>query len=388
MILVHEFCVAKTREESFLQIIPASNGLFPFSQLYDSNRLRIYFDKAEALKRSRLFFPHLRSLLYFDTWNWEIKYSCIFRILRICKLLRVLDLGEIDLGGIFPREVELLVHLRYLLIKSHLESIPSAIANLSRLETFIIRCGGIVRLPNTIWTMKKLRHLCVFDFYDHGFMLPIENLDASPSLYHLQSLSLAIEASSQSLQKILTKLPSIRRLECFEVESSDSTGSCNRIIVLDSLTRLESLKVNFSGDFSFPLNLKKLALVNYKQPWSEISTIGKLPNLEVLKLLFKSFLGHTWEMKEGEFLKLRFLKLVNLDIVRWIASCDNFPPLQKLVLNDCWNLQEVPSCLGDIPTIEMIEVSGREKSALTLVKQIQEQQVDMGNDRLKILIRE
>ncbi|KAL3515646.1 hypothetical protein ACH5RR_022548 [Cinchona calisaya] len=374
--LVHEFCVAKAKEDSFLQIVPASNGLFPFSQLHNSHRLCIYLNRAEELNTSRLFFPHLRSLLYFFKKFKVNEYSCIFRILRMCKLLRVLDLGGINLYGNFPRELEFLVHLRFLVITSPLKSIPSAIANLSRLETFIIQRGIRVRLPNSIWTMKKLRHLWV----DGGFILPNENLDASPNLYHLESL--AIDVSSKSLQKILIKLPSIRRLKCFGVRSRNST------IVLDSLSRLESLKVDyFSGDFSFPLNLKKLTLKHSNHPWSEISTIGKLPNLEVLKLLYKSFLGDIWEMKEGEFLKLRFLKLEKLDIVRWTASCDNFPPIQKLVLSGCRKLQEVPSCLEEIITIEMIEVSYCHKSAVNLVKQIQQQQMDIGNDGMKIIIR-
>ncbi|KAL3515654.1 hypothetical protein ACH5RR_022556, partial [Cinchona calisaya] len=238
--LVHEFCVVKAKEDSFLQIVPASNGLFPFSQLHSSHRLCIQFNRLEELNPSRLFFPHLRSLFYPFQRYWE--YSCIFGIFRICKLLRVLDLGRVDLDGNFPRELELLVHLRYLVITSQLESIPSAIANLSRLETFIIRDGGRVRLPNTIWTMKKLRHL----YAGEGFILPIENLDASPNLYHLESLTLANDASSESLQKILIKLPSIRRLKCFDFRLGYT-------IVLDSLSRLESLTVGCSlSDFSFP----------------------------------------------------------------------------------------------------------------------------------------
>ncbi|KAL3515651.1 hypothetical protein ACH5RR_022553, partial [Cinchona calisaya] len=159
--LVHEFCVAKAKEDSFLQIVPASNGLFPFSQLHNSHRLCIYLNRAEELNTSRLFFPHLRSLLYFFKKFKVNEYSCIFRILRMCKLLRVLDLGGINLYGNFPRELEFLVHLRFLVITSPLKSIPSAIANLSRLETFIIQRGIRVRLPNSIWTMKKLRHLWV-----------------------------------------------------------------------------------------------------------------------------------------------------------------------------------------------------------------------------------
>ena len=77
-------------------------------------------------------------------------------------------------------------------------------------------------------------------------------------------------------------------------------------------------------EFSFPENLKKLSLTRFQLPWSKISAIGKLPNLEVLKLLRDSFIGKTWEMKEGEFEKLRYLKLSALNFANWKLLTNNF----------------------------------------------------------------
>ena len=89
--------------------------------------------------------------------------------------------------------------------------------------------------------------------------------------------------------------------------------------MLDYLSRLESLRMrNFAGsEFKFPLNLRKLTLSGNRQPWSKISAIGKLPNVEVLKLCYDSIVGEKWEMEEGEFGNLRFLELSELDIRWW-----------------------------------------------------------------------
>ncbi|KAL3527947.1 hypothetical protein ACH5RR_012603 [Cinchona calisaya] len=396
--LLHEFCVAKAKEESFLQILHGYNELFTSTRPYKPHRLCIYSIRKKELKMSRLFFPHLRCLLFFPYSRFIFRRQChpdsrfIFArqrdysfIFRIFKLLRVLDFGEVHLGQNFRWEVELLVHLRYLAIRCDLTSIPSGIANLSRLETFLI--AGSTRgitLPNTIWNMKKMRHLCS----SAGFTFPTENLELFLDLYDLDTLTLKIDSSSQNLQKIIKKLPSIRRLKCLTTRVP--IENLKGLIMLDYLGQLESLQMvgSFFPELAFPLNLKKLTLSSYWKPWREISTIGKLPNLEVLKLLENSFMGENWEMEEGEFFNLRYLKLESLNINRWSASCDNIPYLQKLVLQFCNELKEVPFCLRDIPTIEMIEVKQCHKSTVSLVKQIQEVQMDMGNTGLKIVIQE
>ncbi|XP_027157867.1 putative late blight resistance protein homolog R1A-3 [Coffea eugenioides] len=376
--LVHEFCVKKAKEENFLHVLHSWND-----HTGPNNLLRVCNRSVRNLRIWELVleFPNVRSLLLFkedDLGFW------------LPKLLRVLDLGELDFGAYFPMEVFLLAHLRYLALRTtKVNFIPAAIGNLSRLQTFLLRRNDIdCLLPKTICNIKTLRHLWTTNPYI-GFIFPVENLEVSPVLDHLDTLSLTIDPSSQSLQKILTKLPNIRRLRCKMRKSREEpTRICDRILVFDCLNKLESLTLPFFDEygFKFPLNLKKLTLIHNEQPWSEISKIGKLPNLEVLKLLEHSS-GEEWEMQEGEFPNLRVLKLRALwEFRSWIASSDNFPRLEKLIVHDCHQLEAVPSCLGESPTLEMIEVKLCRESVSSSVKQIQQEQIDMGNEVLKISI--
>ncbi|XP_027075867.1 putative late blight resistance protein homolog R1A-10 [Coffea arabica] len=380
--LVNEFCVKKAKEENFLHVLHGRNDRFILTG--PSNPFRVCDQNAGNLMIRELMpeFPNVRSLLLFnkdDLGFW------------LPKLLRVLDLGELEFGAYFPMEVLLLAHLRYLALRTiAVKFIPAAIANLSRLQTFLVRGNSFdCLLPKTIWNIKTLRHLWT-TYRNDGFIFPVENLEVSPGLDHLDTLSLAIDPSSQSLQKILTKLPNIRRLRCKMTESrEEATRIGNGILGFDCLSQLESLTLVYFDryGFKFPLNLKKLTLLATDPLWSEISTIGKLPKLEVLKLLGSSVVGEEWEMTEGEFPKLRVLKLSQLwDFRSWTASSDNFPRLEKLVVRWCRELEEVPSCLGECPTLEMIEVTGCRESVANSVKQIQQEQRDMGNEALKILI--
>ncbi|XP_071915565.1 putative late blight resistance protein homolog R1B-23 isoform X2 [Coffea arabica] len=128
--LVHEFCVVKAKEENFLQILNVDD-LHTFNGPCNPHRLSIYPSTSEGPIKSRLFFPNLRSLLFFNCdYRQQLDGSSLKFLLS--KLLRVLDLGE-TVCPYFPREVLFLVHLRYLRIKGNFGEIPSAIANLSRL---------------------------------------------------------------------------------------------------------------------------------------------------------------------------------------------------------------------------------------------------------------
>ncbi|XP_027075797.1 putative late blight resistance protein homolog R1A-3 [Coffea arabica] len=377
--LVHEFCVEKAKEENFLHIIHSQND--PIILTIPSNRHRVCDQNARNLMTwdLMLLFPNLRSLLLFK----EDAFS-----LWLPQLLRVLDLRNLKFDAHFPMVVVLLVHLRYLaLYITGINSIPPEISNLSRLQTFLVR--GYSRyflLPKTIWNIKTLRHL--YYTTNGGFAFPVENLEVSPCLDHLDTLNLAIDPSSQSLQKILTKLPSIRRLKCSI--TGVRIGNGGGILEFDCLSQLESLNLSyFTGyGFKFPRNLKKLTVSDNKQPWSEISTIGKLPNLQVLKLKHEAFAGEEWVKEEGEFPSLRVLKLARLDFRRWTAASDNFPRLEQLVLYNCRELEEVPSCLGECPTLEAIEVGRCGESVVSSVEKIQQEQMDMGNEDLKIVIEQ
>ncbi|XP_027177737.1 putative late blight resistance protein homolog R1B-17 [Coffea eugenioides] len=323
--LVREFCLEKAKEESFLQILNGGNDLSTFTGPCP-HRLCIYLTKAEELERSRMLFPRLRCLLFF-------------------------------------------LHC------AHWNSVKDPDGSLWFIADVV--------LPNTLWNIKTLRHLQITGSLQLGFSLPIGDIDVSENLYHLDTFCCALDCSDERLQKILKKLPSIRRLKCVGLKYP------GYVLKLDSLSRLESLKLHyfFRCKFELPINLKKLILSYNRQPWSEISTIGKLSNLEVLKLGCNSFVGEKWEMQEGEFPNLRFLKLSRLDIRSWTAVSDNFSRLEKLVLHGCVELQEVPSCLEESSTIKTIEVQFGRKSLISSVKQIQQEQMDLGYSDLKIRIQ-
>ncbi|KAL0421805.1 UNVERIFIED_CONTAM: putative late blight resistance proteinR1A-10 [Sesamum latifolium] len=110
-----------------------------------------------------------------------------------------------------------------------------------------------------------------------------------------------------------------------------------------------------------------------------MTIIGSLPNLEVLKLLGNSFRGPEWRSIEGEFCQLKFLVLAYLDVVQWRADDTHFPRLQNLTIRSCYKLEEIPSCIGDISTLQLIELDDCAPSAMTSAKQIQEEQQFLGN---------
>ncbi|XP_027095986.1 putative late blight resistance protein homolog R1B-17 [Coffea arabica] len=253
------------------------------------------------------------------------------------KLLRVLDLECINMGNSFPTGVQLLIQLRYLALSGDIDCIPASISHLRDLETLLV---------------KGLR----------------------------------------GTENIMRRLLKLRKLRCVFSELRDDTGKLNQFPVLNFLTELESLNVLYSGrislpcEFDFPLNLKKLTLSKFRLPWDCISQIGRLPNLEVLKSLSRAFEGKVWEMKEGEFPKLKFLKLDNLNIAQWNASSDHLPQLQHLILRSCRQLEEIPSAFCESSTLEMIEVQLCTSSVEESVIKLKEELLEMGNEDFKVLI--
>ncbi|OIS97649.1 putative late blight resistance protein -like r1a-6 [Nicotiana attenuata] len=140
-------------------------------------------------------------------------------------------------------------------------------------------------------------------------------------------------------------------------------------------------------DFTYPLNLKKLTLACLELPWSRILTISRLSNLEVLKLEGNAFRGRQWDVKDGEFPNLKVLKLKDLRISEWTASDDSYPSLQKVLVQWCWNLEEIPESFGSKCTMQMIEVRSCRYSVVNAALKIKETQIEeMGNSEFKVII--
>ncbi|XP_071939658.1 putative late blight resistance protein homolog R1A-3 isoform X2 [Coffea arabica] len=400
--LMLDFCKSKTKDANFFQLVtrcddpyasfPSSDYGFEFDFYHHlspvsfaSYRLAVCLKQNHFLE-SRPSGLGTRSLVFFASTDSETRWPYdISFILHNFKLLRVLDFECIDVAS-FPVEIGLLIQLRYLAVGGYVTSIPQSLGNLRKLETLIVKgLRGKIILPNTIWRLTSLRHLHVKIHV--AVNLDDEESENSSVLENLVSFSRLSLPCGQDAERILKRFPNLRKLSCIFFESQDSSTTRNQFPMLDFLTHLESLKIFYfgtplkDGKFNLPSNLKKLTLSDFRLPWSHMSAIGRLPNLEVLKLQSGAFEGQIWEMKKEEFQRLKFLSLDTLDIVQWNASCDHLPTLERLILQNCKDLEEIPAEFANIYTLEMIEVHWCSESAEESAKKIVEETGD-----IKVLI--
>ncbi|CAI9105960.1 OLC1v1004997C1 [Oldenlandia corymbosa var. corymbosa] len=393
--LIHEFCLQKAKDEQFLHILKGQDQLLAFNEPR-IRRISI-FGEAKHVKEAKLFCPRTRSLLINikdknDEYTTPQISLSIF--VHIFKVLRILDLQGISVGSQFPRELELLVQLAFLRVYGEMTYVPTWIDKLSTLETLSVGIyGKILSLPSNLWNLRKLKFLgakicCA--------RIPLESLESSPVLYELDRFSCAGIPLEASIEKLMRKFPGIRRFKYTVLEEEDDKKDRYEIVVPEFLNQLQSLHVSSDRLSSYlrvheiclPTHLKKLALTQFYLSSKSISMIGKLPNLEVLKLNYIEFEGNAWEMEEGEFLNLKMLKLCGSKLVEWRGYDDQFAQLQVLLLEACKELKEMPSCLESISTLETIEVTDCPKTVESLVRDIEEEQEKIrGDSSLRVIIR-
>ncbi|CAN4121930.1 unnamed protein product [Withania somnifera] len=397
--LLHKFCLEKAKQENFLCRINRFSGEDIFPKKPKEYRLFVhcYEDQIDLWQPSH---SNVRSLLFNvidpGSFLWPRDISFIFNSF---KLVKVLDLESFNIGGTFPSEIQSLIHLKYFAAQTDGNSIPSSIAKLRNLETFVVRGLGVeVILPSSLLKMVKLRHIRVklrasFSLYENmGESLADSTLD------NLETFSTPHLAYGEDTEMILRKMPKLRKLSCIFSGtfgySKIVTGRCVLFPRLEFLSHLESLKLisnscpaKLPHVFSFPSRLRELTLSKFRLPWNQISTIAELPNLEILKLLFRAFEGDEWEVNDSEFPGLKYLEMDDLNIAQWSVSEDAFPLLEHLVLTKCKQLKKIPSHFDDAVCLRSIEVSWCSWPIVNSAMEIQRvQQEDMSNDAFTVTI--
>ncbi|KAL9995944.1 putative leucine-rich repeat domain superfamily [Helianthus debilis subsp. tardiflorus] len=381
--LLREVCLKKAYEENFFKkmSMPMSNSDSFFGFISSMVKQRRLFTDYKVLCKfcSHNFSTHTRSVLCFhNNQQFDVRTT---RWVPSFLLLRVLDLLNIPMFSF--GKIRMLVHLRYLAVwlRSHQSSFsePEASkslfskASFGSLQTLIVK-GKFQRFIYSPHNMVNRRHLRCdrIDFSDDFFVR---------QLFNLQTISrLRLDHKDQYL---LESFPYIKKLGC----CISSRSSNHRSLDFSLLHHLEALNVEkFSYDLltlehpiRFPETLKKLTLKGLCLRWDYMSTIQRLPKLEVLKLLDSSVKGHLWETGDEQFHHLKYLKLEKLNIRVWEASSINFPRLRKLVVRRCEYLKEIPPGLGNIYTLEHIEIDYSDSRVLESVTRIQEAQRETGN---------
>ncbi|CAN4097909.1 unnamed protein product [Withania somnifera] len=395
--LLHKFCMEKAKQENFLLQLNSGEDVFP--EQLEEYRLFVhsYQDEIDLWQPSR---SNVRSLLFNaidpDNLLWPRDISFIFESF---KLVKVLDLESFNIGGTFPSEMQHLIQMKYFAAQTDANSIPSSIAKLENLETFVVRgLGGEMILPCSLLKMVKLRHIHVNDRVSFGLHEIMDESTANSQLANLETFSTPRLSYGEDAEKILRKMPKLRKLSCIFSGTfgySRKIGRCVRFPRLDFLSHLESLKLvsnsypaKLPHKFNFPSQLRELTLSKFRLPWTQISTIAELPNLVILKLLLRAFEGDHWEVKDSAFLELRYLKLDNLKLAQWSVSDDAFPKLEHLVLTKCKQLEKIPSHFDDAVCLDRIEVNWCNWSVANSAQVIQTtQREDMANDSFTVTIQ-
>lgn len=155
----------------------------------------------------------LRSILYFGGY-YTSSGDYILNSFNSFALLRVLDLERCRFDD-FPKVVELLVHLRYLVIHKKSGVFPSSICNLWRLQTLMYVANDVeVSIPSNISDLVNLRHLRCFitSINNCIHMVPLYIVSIEKPMINLQTIT-QVEFGGQvdSWQKCF---PCIRELVC------------------------------------------------------------------------------------------------------------------------------------------------------------------------------
>ncbi|KAM3205616.1 putative late blight resistance protein R1B-14 [Capsicum annuum] len=374
--LISEFCLAKAKQENVYRLMDhrGADSNIPVSVTCDHRRLLISSNwwANTSLEVSG---PLVRSLVVTGRRS-DFPRSHVSSLYHNFKLLRVLDLGSVNVGNDFPVGLENMNLLKYLEVRGEMTSVPSSIGSLQRLETFVtIGLRGEVALSDAIWNLRNLRHLRIDGRASFG--APDYKQEISGKLLsNLRTMSTPILKHGEDSEEILRRLPRLEKLKCICLFQE-------RLLPrMDLLPQLVSLKLFGDGpalspdfyewELKFPSSLRRLTLSGCRLTWLQISIIlGQLRNLEVLKLQNNAIEGSDWVINAGDFPRLNLLKLDTLDLevwyivdplsklIRWISTHNHrgpFPSLERLELQKCKKLKELPAGLKRCKKLKEIKV--------------------------------
>ncbi|KAL6517262.1 hypothetical protein OROHE_017968 [Orobanche hederae] len=253
------------------------------------------------------------------------------------------------------RDVFELVNLRYIETKGQGHSqLPCSINLLWSLQTLIVsRCNKEVNAPVEIWKMPQLRHV---HFYGRGLHLPDPSSDSIVVMENL--LTLKGVKSFRCDEEVVRRIRNIKKLglEYNISDKRDDQYFCLHNI--GSLQKLESFSCKgvtrkyLLKKLTLPPSLKSLHLANV---WLEelLEKMSSLPLLQKLRLERSWFRrGCQWETIEGQFPSLKLFSLNRCrDFECWMMESSHFPCLGSLYLHKVSPLKEIPSEIGDIPTL-------------------------------------
>ncbi|XP_019164286.1 PREDICTED: disease resistance protein RPM1-like [Ipomoea nil] len=384
--ILREVILSKSVEQNFTIIIATGQNIEPSNKF---RRLAIHrFD--ENIIQCTSSNMHLRSLHFFEPLSSSAVSSSLSKMFTAKYIpLKVLDLRGAELEEI-PDEVFNLFQLKYLsLRRTKLRSVSKSIGRLQNLETLDLKQTDVIELPNELLKLCKLWHLLVYRYQDEwsnpwistqSFNTPFK----IGELLSLQKLCF-IQANDTNVVSEIGKLTQLRRLGVTKLRHEDGKEFCSSF---EKLTNLCSLcLVSNSEDeildiqhplYVVPLRLRTLQLIGHLErvPQWLSSLVGltslrlqwnrlvedplpffqDLPMLAYLCLL-KSYEGEGLCFKAKKFSKLKHLRIIGFEALKWIRIEEGaLHHLEEFYMDECKLLEQVPLGIQHLSNLKAISI--------------------------------
>ncbi|KAL8457119.1 hypothetical protein ACS0TY_034278 [Phlomoides rotata] len=381
--MLRDFCKLEggNERENFLQEMKKnSEGVFEprVGEVNTYRRLCIHSNVSNFFGL-KPYGPRVRSFVCYSKEDINLQAENCSAIPAAFKLLRVLDVKPIKLTKI-PSDLYHLVHLRYITLSFNLGILPAAFSKLWNVQTLIIdTTSRTLDIKADIWKLIQLRYLKT----NASATLP-KATKSSKEGEKLQTLGTI--SPQNCTEEVFDRARNLKKLGIrgrLSLLLDGKTGSFDSLGRLSYLEKLKLINDVFPSPpsegqlrglppaYKFPPKLRSLTLADTFLDWNHMSVLGLLQNLEVLKLKDKAFMGRIWEATDGGFRNLEVLEIGRTDLVVWKASVHHFPRLRQLELQNCEELQEVPTGLAGIPSLQLLIVH-RCKFAAASAKKIPE----------------
>ncbi|XP_057801548.1 putative late blight resistance protein homolog R1C-3 [Salvia miltiorrhiza] len=294
-------------------------------------------------------------------------------------------------GGYLDENVFQMANLRYFSARFRVGfQIPSSISLLWNLHTLIVSCWSKPTVPLEIWKMHQLKHV---DVRGGMYLSDPRRGHSDVMMENLETLKGVIDFNLN--EEVVRRIPNIKKLGISYKDKVMERVKC--LSYLQCLSKLESLTCSiYNGceeylqSISFPHSLKKLYLNCGNFHLEEIlEKIGSLPLLEKLELRYGQFATRRWEIVEGQFPSLKYLRLYGCgDMECWTLEGYCLPCLEQLHLRDMESLEEFPSEIGEIPTLKSIRLwDCSESMAVSLKKIVEEQEEFQGDPPFHVIVK-
>ncbi|KAL8551058.1 hypothetical protein ACS0TY_000222 [Phlomoides rotata] len=398
--LLRDLCLREAQKQRFLCILK-HQWHHNIPQCMNMERRICIHDNTEELYSSAMEYASLtRSLISSISWP-ELVRSLSSKLLRVYSENYYIHSGLDSVEAIFQK-----VNLRFLSIVLRfpkLSRFPSSWLILWNLQTLKVdnRYCMPIMAPSEIWEMPLLRHVII-----NSLELP-DPVCGENDLIILEDLhTLSRVRSFRCSNVVIKRIPNIKTLKLeYQMSGGEAEFLNFGFNNIGHLTKLQSLNLFFDPltptsildaeiyqcyimqNLSFPHSLKKLTLGGTMLKWECMIMIGSLPLLQFLKLNCNACWGPVWETVEGQFCSLKFLQIDGCFQLRyWMTEDTHFPRLEHLVLQSLPFLEEIPSSIGNIPTLKSIRLAYCSTSVEDSAKGIKEEQRDLENIDLQLYI--